>query len=106
MNLTLNPSCSEIAPEIVTAAEQLGVRAELAHVIAMTQDVFPGNSWHFEIDDDPELPDDRHLAIVVRTNFQAVDELVAGQWKWHERLFACCPAPLAPTFRLSTESRP
>ena len=24
----------------------------------------------------------------------------------HERLFACCPAPLAPVFRLSTESRP
>ena len=59
-----------------------------------------------EIDDDPEIPDDRHLAIVVRTSFRSVDELVACQWKWHERLFACCPAPLAPAFRLSTESWP
>lgn len=105
MQLSLNPSYSDIAPEIVTAADQLGVRAELPQVLAMTQDVFPGNSWHVEIDDDPELPNDRHLAIVVRTNFRTVDELVAGQWKWHERLFACCPAPLAPTFRLSTESQ-
>ena len=106
MKSTLNPTCPEIAPEIATAAEQLGVRAELPQVIAMTQDVFPGNSWRVEIDDDPEIPDDRHLAIVVRTSFRSVDELVASQWKWHERLFACCPAPLAPTFRLSTESRP
>lgn len=106
MKSTLNPPCPEIAPEIATAAEQLGVRAELPQVIAMTQDVFPGNSWRVEIDDDPEIPDDRQLAIVVRTSFRSVDELVASQWKWHERLFACCPAPLAPAFRLSTESRP
>ena len=103
---TLMPPCEEFAPEIATAAEQLGVRAELPRVIAMTQDVFPGNSWHVEIDNDPEIPDDRHLAIVVRTSFRSVDELVASQWKWHERLFACCPAPLAPAFRLSTESQP
>ncbi len=106
MKSTLNPPSPEIAPEIATVAEQLGVRAELPHVIAMTQDVFPGNSWRVEIDDDPEIPDDRHLAIVVRTSFRSVDELVACQWKWHERLFACCPAPLAPAFRLSTESWP
>ena len=106
MTTTSIVPCASVSPEIATAAEQLGVRAELPQVIAMTQDVFPGNPWRVEIDDDPEIPDDRHLAIVVRTNFHSVDELVASQWKWHERLFACCPAPLAPVFRLSTESRP
>ena len=60
MKSTLNPTCPEIAPEIATAAEQLGVRAELLQVMAMTQDVFPGNSWRVEIDDDPEIPNDRH----------------------------------------------
>lgn len=36
MKSTLNPPCQEIAPEIATAAEQLGVRAELPQVSAMT----------------------------------------------------------------------
>lgn len=100
------PQSEDIAPEIATVAEQLGVRNELPQVMAMTQEVFPGSLCRVEIDDDPEIPNDRHLALVVRTSFPSVDELVARQWKWHERLFACCPAPLAAAFRRSTESRP
>ena len=98
------PTAPEISSEVVSVADQLGVRAELPRVIAMTQSVFPGDSVRVEIDDDPEVPNDRHLAIVVRATVDSVDQLVATQWKWHEQLFGCCPAPLASIFRLATES--
>ncbi len=97
-----NPPC--VSSEIDALAEQLGVRAELLRVIAMTQAVFPGDAVRIEIDDDPEVPEDRHLAIVVRSTVATVDQLVATQWRWHEQLFGCCPAPLTPVFRLATES--
>ena len=98
------PTSAAISSEVVSVAEQLGVRAELPRVIAMTQAVFPGDAVRVEIDDDPEVADDRHLAIVVRATVDSVDQLVATQWKWHEQLFGCCPAPLASIFRLATES--
>ena len=98
------PTSARISSEAVSLAEQLGVRAELPRVIAMTQAVFPGDVVRVEIDDDPEVADDRHLAIVVQASLESVDQLVATQWKWHEQLFGCCPAPLAAVFRLATES--
>lgn len=93
-----------LPPEVTAVAEKLGVKAELPQVIAMTQVVFPGDAVRVEIDDDPEIADDRHLAIVVRATTESVEQLVATQWKWHEQLFRCCPAPLTSVFRLSTES--
>ncbi len=104
MSVASIPNSAEISSEVASLAEQLGVRAELPRVVAMTQAVFPGDAVRVEIDDDPEVPDDRHLAIVVRASLESVDQLVATQWKWHEQLFGCCPAPLASIFRLATES--
>ena len=104
MSAVSNPTSAGISSEVVSLAEQLGVRAELPRVIAMTQAVFPGDAVRVEIDGDPEVADDRHLAIVVRATVDSVDQLVATQWKWHEQLFGCCPAPLASIFRLATES--
>ena len=99
-----NPLC--VSHEVDVLAEQLGVRAELPRVIAMTQAVFPGDAVRVEIDDDPEVSEDSHLAIVVRSTVASVDQLVATQWQWHEQLFGCCPAPLTTVFRLATESVP
>ncbi len=104
MSITSLPKLLCVSSEIDVLAGQLGVRAELPRVIAMTQAVFPGDAMRIEIDDDPEVPEDRHLVIVVRSTVVSVDQLVATQWRWHEQLFGCCPAPLTPVFRLATES--
>ncbi len=96
---------ADISPQVAEIAQQLGVQTQLPRVIAMTQAVFPGDRWRVEIDEDPEIADEIHLAIIVETQLGSVDELVDSQWRWHEQLFLCCPAPLAPVFRLSTESR-
>ena len=104
MATPLTSNAHSLTPEVASAAEQLGVTLELPQVIAMTQAVFPGDAVRVVIDDDPEIADDRHLAIVVRASTESVDQLVATQWKWHEQLFRCCPAPLTSIFRLATES--
>ncbi len=99
---TLSPIL-EISPEIAEVANQLGVSAQLPDVIAMTQRVFPDCPWYIEIDDDPEIANDRHLAIVVRDRFIDVEQALAVRWHWHQQLFAFCPAPLAHNFRLGME---
>lgn len=104
MSATSFPDLSCDSVEIDAFAMRLGIRVELPRVIAMTRGLFPGDAIHVEIDDDPEVPADRHLAIVVRCTVESVEQLVATQWKWHERLFECCPAPLTSHFRLATES--
>ncbi len=93
----------EIPPEIAEVAIELGVSAQLPDVIAMTQRVFPDCPYRIEIDDDPEIANDRHLAIVVRDRFADVDEAVDVRWRWHEQLFEVCPAPLAHIFRIGME---
>ena len=97
------PTAINIPPEISAVASQLGVVAELPHVIAMTQSVFPDAPLHLEIDDDPEIASDRHLAVVVKTTFTDVERSVADRWRWHRELFSCCPAPMAHVFRLGME---
>ena len=104
MSIASSPNPWSVSHEVDVLAGQLGVLAELPRVIAMTRAVFPGDAVRVEIDDDPEVPEDRHLAIVVRSTVASVEQLVATQWQWHEQLFGCCPAPLTPVFRLATES--
>lgn len=92
-----------ISPEVDSMAEQLGVRAELPAVLAMTQRVFPNAMISIEIDDDPEVAQEFHLVIVVgiaRFNGQANIEAYS---RWHRELSGTCPAPLKHVFRLSVE---
>ena len=93
----------EFEYEIAEVATRLGVGRELPSVIAMTQELFPDDPWRVEIDDDPEIANDRHLAIVVTRRFVDVASSVADQSRWIDGLFECCPAPLAHHFRFGVE---
>lgn len=104
MSTTILPSPLSISAEVDARACQLGVRAELPQVVAMTQSLFPGDAIRIELDDDPEDPADRQLAVVVRSTVPSIEQLVEAQWEWHQRLFHCCPALLTAAFRLTTES--
>ena len=106
MSTTTLPEVLELSAEVVQVAKDFGVLEELHRVLAMTQRLFPDCPTHVEIDDDPEIANDRHLAIVVRDQISDVDEAVTARWKWSEQLFSCCPAPLAHYFRLGMEYTP
>ena len=93
----------EIDSEVAKVAARLGVGHELSSVIAMTQELFPDDPWWVEIDDDPEIANDRHLVIVVKRRFVDAASSVADQNRWIDGLFECCPAPLAHHFRFGVE---
>lgn len=103
MSTTTAPLLGEISAEIEQIAAQLGVSGELPRVLAMTQALFPNCPLHVEVEDDPEIANDRHLVIVVRDRIADVRHALAARWTWNAELFGCCPAPLAPTFRLGME---
>ena len=90
-------------PDVESRAEQLGVQAELPAIIAMTRCVFPEAAVSVEIDDDPEIANDFHLAIVVRVARFTGQASVDAYRRWHRELSDVCPAPLKHVFRLSVE---
>lgn len=93
----------EIEPAIAEVATRFGVDQLLPSVMAMTQDLFPDAPMRVEIDDDPEIANDQHLAIVVTRRFIDPASSVAEQNRWIDGLFECCPAPLAHHFRFAVE---
>lgn len=102
MAVTTAPNIS-MSSEVDSLAEQLGVRAELPAIVEMTRCVFPETVVSIEIDDDPEIANDFHLAIVVRAARFTGQASVDAYRRWHRELSDVCPAPLKHVFRLSGE---
>ncbi len=102
MALATVPNVST-SSDVDSLAEQLGVRAELPAIVEMTRCVFPETEVSIEIDDDPEIPNDFHLAIVVRAARFTGQASVDAYRCWHRELSDVCPAPLKHVFRLSVE---
>ena len=103
MSTTTLPEVIELSAEVAQVAKHFGVCEEFQRVLAMTQRLFPDCPLRVEIDDDPEIANDRHLAIVVQDRIADVEEALAARWRWNAELFGCCPAPLAHVFRLGME---
>jgi hypothetical protein len=91
----------EISPEVTAFAAEQGVSTELPAVVAMTQRTYPNAVLTVEVEDDPEIPNDRHIVINAEGVNLSVPEAVEKTWEWHRELFGCCPAPLACVFRVS-----
>ena len=102
MALATVPNVST-SSDVDSLAEQLGVRAELPAIVEMTRCVFPEAEVSIEIDDDPEIANDFHLAIVVRIARFTGKASVDAYRRWHRELSDACPAPLKNVFRLSVE---
>jgi hypothetical protein len=95
-----------VPQEVLDFAEEQGVRAELPAVIELTRRIFPGGTLGVSIDVDPEIADDRHIVIETKAVPMSVAEALEAEWRWHQGLFACCPAPLVCTFRLGLDIAP
>src|SRR3989304_1042219 len=82
--------------EMLAFAQEQGVSEHLSAVLDMTRRVFPGVPIAFEVDHDPEIPNDRHIVLVVEPSDLDVDTALDALYRWHNGLFSCCSAPLAP----------
>jgi hypothetical protein len=95
-----------IPPEVHAFAAEQGVSAALPAVLELTQRLFPKATLRVQVEDDPEIANDRHLVIVVKAPYLSVAEALDARWEWHRGVFACCPAPLVCVFRLGLELSP
>lgn len=103
MSTTTFPETIELSAEVMQVAKDFGVVEELHRILVMTQRLFPDYPIRVEIDDDPEIANDRHLAIVVQDRIADVAEALAARRRWNVEVFRCCAAPLAHVFRLGME---
>jgi hypothetical protein len=69
--------------------------------------IFPTARWvKVEIDEDPEIRDDRHILFEVKIPDVGLEGARQGRKAWMEDLFRVCPAPLVCVFRLSLDLGP
>src|SRR5262249_55073555 len=90
-----------ILADVAAFAAEQGVSNELPAVIEMTQRIFPDATLGIEVEEDPEIADERHILVNADEVNLSGTEALDKTWQWHRELFACCPAPLAPVFRMT-----
>lgn len=88
-----------LSPDVLAFAAEQGVSEYLPKVVEMTQRVFNVPAT-VVLEDDPEIANDWHLVVIVKAPHLDVPQALETRWKWHERLFESCPAPLAHIFRI------
>ena len=95
-----------ISPEVGAFAAQEGVAPYLQEVIMMTSRLFPNSQIDVLVETDPEISDDRHIILDVKTKDKEVAEALEGRFEWDHQLFSICPAPLVCVFRLGLDIIP
>jgi hypothetical protein len=106
MSVTIKDLAIPIPAEVTALAAEQGVTAQLPAVLEMTRRLFPHARISVELDDDPEIANDRHILVVARGVPSSVEEASETEWAWHRGIFECCPAPLACVFRLRLRTEP
>jgi hypothetical protein len=105
MSRAASPPAVPIPEEVNAFATAQGVQAEILAVFEMTRQLFPGAAISVEMDEDPEIANERHIVVVAKGVELPVEQAVATEWEWHRSLFQCCPAPLTWVFRLGLDLR-
>lgn len=94
-----------VPQDVLDFAVKEGVTDYLPAVLEMTRRVFSTITPRLQVEDDPEIANDRHIVILVEVKEKDINvpkamELTA---RWNEGLFANCPAPLVYVFRLGLD---
>jgi hypothetical protein len=87
-------------PDVKTLADELGVTAYLQPVYEMTQEVYRKAPLTLQVDEDPEIPNDRRVLFEVDVTGWSAPELVAAENRWSEKVFEHCPSTHVSYFRL------
>jgi hypothetical protein len=100
------PALEVISPEVQGFAAKQGVSGYIPAILEMTRQIFSDFPLQVVLEDDPEIAGDRHITLEVSVRHMDVSQALQAEYQWHEGLFAHCPAPLAPIFRLGLEVAP
>jgi hypothetical protein len=90
-----------LTPEVIAAAEDLGVATHLDAVAQITTELFPGR-LSAAVSEDPELPGDSHIVFRV-TAKGTIREILDREEQWHRRVLGCTP-PRVNVFRICVDA--
>jgi hypothetical protein len=93
----------DLPPEVLIFAAEQGVSDYLPAVVEMTRQLFPHCPLTVQVEDDPEIVNDRHIVLIVKDIGLEVAQALETLWQWQRELFVRCPAPLVCIFRLGME---
>jgi hypothetical protein len=100
---TTKETAIDVPEEVRAFAVAQGVDVYLTAILEMTRRLFPDAEISLAIEDDPEIPDEKHIIVGARNVRLSVELALRGRWTWHRELFGACPAPLVCVFRLALE---
>jgi hypothetical protein len=99
-----NGTSGAFPAEVVAFAAANQVEHCLQPLLEATHHIFPTADWvKVEIDDDPEIRDDRHILYNVQVAGLPLTESRVAARKWNDAAFRICPAPLVTLFRLGMD---
>jgi hypothetical protein len=87
--------------DVLALAAELGVSDYLQPVFEMTRHVYRSAPLTVQIDEDPEIPNDRRILLEVDVTGWDVPHLVDAQNRWSTEVFDHCPSTHVRWFRLS-----
>jgi hypothetical protein len=93
----------QVPEDVSTFAVEQKVDVYLPAILLMTKQIFPAAEMSVVVEDDPEIPEDRHIIVQTRQVQLSIEEAMQGRWNWCRNIFDACPAPLVCVFRLGLE---
>ena len=87
--------------EVLVFAAANQVEDCLRPLLEASHRIFPTARFvKVQIEDDPEIRDDRHILYNVQVAGLSLDESRTAARRWNDESFRICPAPLVSIFRL------
>lgn len=87
---------------VLRFAKEQHVEEYVPKVLEMTRRIFPAaRRLAVLVDDDPEIPNDRHIVFEVEVSGLNVEQAVEAEWRWSGDIFDVCPSTHVCVFRLS-----
>jgi len=102
MSTLISPTTSWQWPaDVLAFAAQQQVQSYLEPLLEVLRRLFPtALSMRVELDEDPEIRDDRHITFDVCVPQADIPDYVAAKRAWHDEQFRIVPGPLVCIFRL------
>ena len=86
--------------DVLEFAGDRDIKSGLRPLLAITRTVFPSAPIELRLEDDPEIPDDKHIVVEVDVPGWTVDEMFAAHNQWTQLFFKTCSASNLYLFRL------
>lgn len=86
--------------ELTAFAAEHEVSTPLWAVLSLTQRIFPSSPIAPRLEQDAEMDDQWSIVVEVDVTGLEASQLIAGQRRWSQELFTCCPPTHAHLFCL------